>query len=254
MKLDHFSFSSEALGNSRMIRVLYPEDTRRHYPVLYVHDGEFAFRRDTPKDYESMELDLALAKREMIIVSIAAQEWQARTREYSPFPWVNEAEKYLHPGEEEGQLYLEWLIRELMPYVESHYPVKKGRENTFMLGCSLGAVITAYASGAYPNLFSKFGLCSLASWGNEGAFLSFLQKTNIPAKTHYFVRVGSEEGIPRDLTSLGTCYPALAEDFVSLLKQKGITDIDFKLNEGFHHKTIAWSKDMPAFIDFLFKK
>ena len=141
-----------------------------------------------------------------------------------------------------------------MPYVESHYLVKKGRENTFMLGCSLGAVITAYASGAYPNLFSKFGLCSLASWGNEGAFLSFLQKTNIPAKTHYFVRVGSEEGIPRDLTSLGTCYPALAEDFVSLLKQKGITDIDFKLNEGFHHKTIAWSKDMPAFIDFLFKK
>jgi predicted alpha/beta superfamily hydrolase len=253
MKLDHFSLTCPALNNSQSIRVFYPDNRAKHYPVLYVHDGEFCFRRDTPKDYESMELDLALGQREMIIVSIAAQPGAERTREYSPFPWVNEAQKYLHPGEEKGDVYLSWVVQELLPYIESHYPALKGRDNTFMLGCSLGAVITAYASAKYSAFFSRFGLCSLASWGNEEALLAQIKKSKILAKSHYFIRVGGNEGVPRDLLSLGECYPRLAQDFVSLLRQKRVATIDFKLNPGRRHKTIEWAKDMPDFIDFLLK-
>jgi predicted alpha/beta superfamily hydrolase len=87
MKLDKFLLPSRKLGNARTIRVYYPEDKSKRYPVLYVHDGEFCFRKDTPADYESMELDLALEKtgKQLIIVTIEAMHWQIRTREYSPF-------------------------------------------------------------------------------------------------------------------------------------------------------------------------
>ncbi len=254
MKLDCFPLASKSLGNSRKIRVLYPEDSSKKYPVLYVHDGEYCFRLDTPGSSESMELDKALGSHEMVIVSLAAQEWRTRTREYSPFPWVGEARKYLRPGEEEGVTYLEWLICEVMPYIEAHYPVKKGRENAFMLGCSLGAVLSIYASAKYPTIFSRFGSCSLASWGNEKALLSALEQAEVPAETRFFIRVGSEEGIPRDLASLGCCYPRLSEELVSMLQKKGLKKVDYRLNEGRQHKTAEWAKDMPDFIDFLFKQ
>jgi predicted alpha/beta superfamily hydrolase len=57
MKLDCFPLASKSLGNSRKICVLYPEDSSKKYPVLYVHDGEYCFRLDTPGSSESMELD-----------------------------------------------------------------------------------------------------------------------------------------------------------------------------------------------------
>jgi predicted alpha/beta superfamily hydrolase len=97
MKLDTFLLSSPELGNTRKIRVYYPDDSTKRYPVLYVHDGEFCFREDTPPSYECLELDKALeaTARNLIIVSVEAMPWQIRTREYSPFPWIGEAQKHL---------------------------------------------------------------------------------------------------------------------------------------------------------------
>lgn len=255
MKLDYHVFASASLGNSRRVKILYPETQEGRYPVLYVHDGEYAFRKDTPESYECLSLDKALEKiqKKMIIVALPAMEWQKRTREYSPFPWIDEAKKYLSPGEEEGKKYLKFLTSEVMPYIEDNYPVLKGRENTYMLGCSLGAVITCYASAAYASLFSEFGLFSLASWGNEKALLLYLDEHRPPKDSSYFIRTGENEGIPRDLKTLGCCYPKLAEDLVAELRKDGISAIDFALNPGRAHKTAEWEKDMPDFLSFLFR-
>lgn len=255
MSLQKIEFYSKRLQNKRSVRIFCPEDLTRSYPVLYVHDGEYCFHLDTPDNYDCMGLDraLALTHHELIVVAISALEWQTRTQEYSPFPWMGEAEQYLHPGEEKGAAYLDFVMEEIKPYIESHYPVKRGRKNTFMLGCSLGAVISIYASARFPASFSRIGCCSLASWGNEDAFLDYLRKNQPDPQTRYFIRVGLNEGVPRNLLRLGNCYPKMSEDLVQVLQELGVTSIDFKENLSRAHKTCEWEKDMPSFMDWLFK-
>ncbi|MDY0345907.1 MAG: alpha/beta hydrolase-fold protein [Bacilli bacterium] len=255
MNLDTFLLSSSALGNTRKIRVYYPDDLTKRYPVLYVHDGEFCFREDTPLSYECLELDIALktVAQDLIIVSIEAMPWQIRTREYSPFPWIDEAQKYLPAGQELGDVYLEWLINNVKPLIESKYPVYTDYQHTYMMGCSLGALISIYASAKYANLFSKIGLFSLASWGNHKALLDYLSYRQKDLHASYFIRVGDAEGTPRDLhKSLVNCYVPLNEDVVNHLTDLGVKNLDFKVNPGRFHKTIEWAKDMPEFISWLF--
>lgn len=254
-QLSKFVLQSNRLGNSRLIRVLCPIDTTKRYPVLYVHDGEYCFRLDTPSECECMSLDKALETtgHEMIIVTIEAMQWQKRTKEYSPFPWSKDAEKYLHPGEEEGDIYLDWLINEVKPLIDRTFPTLTDFKNTFLLGCSLGALISLYASVKYPYVFSKVGLMSLASWGNEPALLDLISTSNINKSIAYFMRVGTEEGTPRDLINLGPCYVKINENAYATLRKHGVNNIDFAINPGRRHKTIEWEKDMPRFISWLFE-
>lgn len=253
MKLDKFPFASDSLGNSRLIRVLYPDDLRKRYPVLYVHDGMCAFRKDTPLSWESFDIDGALKRthHEMIVVSLEAQNAPIRTAEYSPFSWINEARKYLAEGQEKGELYLSWLFSEVKPYIDAHYKTLKDREHTYMYGTSLGAVISVYAAARYPGLLKKVGCGSLASWGNEPAFLAYLRQASLPSDLGFFIRVGTSEGIPRDLTSLGECYPRLSGDLRGLLLEKGLKDVDFAINPNRKHCTKDWALDMDAFITWL---
>lgn len=254
MWLDKFPFFASALGNERTIRVLAPENPRGSYPVLYVQDGLCAFRKDTPVSWECFSFDEALlqAGREMIVVSIEAQEPSLRTREYSPFPWVGPAEKYLPSGKEEGEDYLKWLVQELKPFIDSHYPTVRDRSGTFMFGTSLGALISLYAAARYPEVFSKIGCFSLASWGNEKALNAFVQNSKLGPDSAFFLRAGLGEGIPRDLTSLGECYPRLSQEMAALLKEKG-SEVDFLVNPLGRHCTKDWEKDVPSFILWLLK-
>ena len=250
-RFEKFSFPSSILGNSRDIRVYVPIG-EGPFPVLFLHDGEVAFRLDTPEGWESLEIDKAIGERPLAVVSIAALPWQERTKEYSPFPWNREAEKWLPKGEEKGDPYIRFLLEELLPYIEKKYPISTKREERFLMGCSLGAQISVYLSSKFPDVFSKIGCFSLASWGNEEAFLEFIEKHPPRKDTSYFIRVGTEEGIPRDLTNYGNCYPEKSQNLLRLLKRIGLEDIDFKINEGRRHKTIEWMKDMPDFLRFLF--
>jgi len=254
MKLDTFELASPELGNSRKIRVLHPDEDG-FYPVLYVHDGAFCFRKDTPPESECLSIDKVLERKNLplIVVSIEAMDWMARTKEYSPFPWVGEAEPYLKSGEEKGMIYLDWIVKSLMPCIARRYKTKTDCPNTYMLGCSLGAQMSVYASARCPDVFSKIGCFSLADWGNEEAFLDFLRKAPLPVTTSYFIRVGTEEGRPRNMASLGECYEKISRNLAETLLEKGIRDLDFKVNEGRHHKTAEWEKDIPSFIDWLLK-
>jgi predicted alpha/beta superfamily hydrolase len=255
MKLDKFLLPSRKLGNARTIRVYYPEDKSKRYPVLYVHDGEFCFRKDTPAEYESMELDLALEKagKRLIIVTIEAMPWQIRTREYSPFPWVGEARQHLPEGQELGDVYIDWLVDVVKPFIDKQYTTLSDRDHTFMLGCSLGALISLYASVKYGDVFKKIGLLSLASWGNQKAILDYCSTHQQSLRASYFMRVGTSEGAPRNMLSLADCYVPLNLEVRDHLLSLGIKNLDFKINQGRFHKTAEWAKDMPDFISWLFK-
>lgn len=255
MKLDKFSFYVPELNDYRVIRVLYPEDRSKRYPVLYVHDGTYCFRKDTPPSYECMSLDEALQNqsREMIVVTIEAPEWQERTKDYSPFYWVGEAASHLPQGQQRGEVYISFIVHVLKPFIDTKYPSNPSYLTTYMLGCSLGAQISLYASCAFPNVFSKIGLCSLASWGNQKAMLDYIRSHHPNINTSYFMRVGTNEGTPRNFVSLKDCYVRISQEIKNCLTDEIKVAVDFKINPGRQHKTAEWAKDMPDFINFLFK-
>lgn len=251
--LTELSFEVPSLGWNKKVKVLCPP-SGGPYPLLIVHDGRYAFKKDTPLGYETLALDEAISEASfpMVVAAIEEEEWEQRTKEYSPFAWTGPAEHFLPEGQEKGKEYASWVVSFLLPFLRNSFPCLEGQRNAFMLGSSLGALISVYISASYPDIFSKIGCFSLASWGNEEALLDSVRSSKISKCNSFFIRVGTNEGLPRGILEFKDYYPKMSEDFVSALQNKGV-GFDFKINEGRSHKTKEWALDMPSFISFLKK-
>ena len=106
MKRERFPFYSKERKTEHIVRVYFPDDYKeRRFPFFLVQDGLCAFQRDTPIEWECFSFDNALetVDKKTVIIAIEAKEWQNRTKEYSPYPWVGEAEHWLPKGEEKGE-------------------------------------------------------------------------------------------------------------------------------------------------------
>jgi predicted alpha/beta superfamily hydrolase len=56
--------------------------------------------------------------------------------------------------------YLRFLVYELKPFVDSRYRTRREREFTFMMGSSMGGLISLYAICEYPHVFGGTGSLS----------------------------------------------------------------------------------------------
>ena len=72
--------------------------------------------------------------------------------------------------------YLKFLVNELRPYVDKKYSVYTDREHTFVVGSSMGALISIYAICEYPKIFGG-AACLSTHW--TGTFT--LEHNPIPA-------------------------------------------------------------------------
>ena len=90
-----------------------------------------------------------------IVVSI--DNGPKRVNEYNPY----DNTEY---GQGEGEEYVSFLVETLKPYVDKHFRTLPSKENTFIAGSSLGALISYYAMLRYPDVFGKGGFFSPAFW------------------------------------------------------------------------------------------
>ena len=180
----HEMFPSRFIS-ARNVDVWLPPGYAEHgdrSPVLYMHDGQNLFDDSISFDSLSWGIDQALTWlvgegriRPAIVVGI----WNSdiRWREYMP------QKPYESPGLEKhrpafletaggpsiSDSYLKFLVEELKPFIDSHYRTFPGRENTFVMGSSMGGLISLYAISAYPQAFGGAG-CVSTHWpvgGNE---------------------------------------------------------------------------------------
>ena len=159
-----FCFPMKTLQREREIIVYLPDDyyqQNKDYPVLYIQDGQNAFF-----DYSSycgiswgfLEY-VKQTGMEIILVAIPCNETGfKRMDEYGPWK-INEALSYQETGQKgmiiggEGKAYIDWLKDELKPYIDQRFRTQK--ENTGIVGSSMGAVISAYGALRYPDVFKK---------------------------------------------------------------------------------------------------
>jgi predicted alpha/beta superfamily hydrolase len=146
----------------------YADSSTKKFPILYMHDGQNLFEPGhsfTNQEWEVDEMMTKLIKENKIREAIVVGIWNTkkRFREYQPdkpFRSLSTEEKrirrYLdneYSGGALGDNYLKFIVEELKPFVDRHLNTLPDKENTFMMGSSMGGIITIYAITEYPDVF-----------------------------------------------------------------------------------------------------
>ncbi|MBQ7009460.1 MAG: glycoside hydrolase family 11 protein [Ruminococcus sp.] len=143
-------YSSVAKKNKKAVVILPPNySTSKKYPVVYVNHGIFGTENDMVGYCKSIGGNLMASgeAEEMILVSCAMYTSQ-NSDQCGGFT-AEECAKY--------DAFREDLIECLMPYMEEHYSIKTGRENTGICGFSMGGRESLYIGITRPEYFGYIG-------------------------------------------------------------------------------------------------
>ena len=184
--LEHFEFFYSKYTDFRNVAVWFPpgyeDQSDIRYPVLYMHDGQNMFDNSASFSGESWRIDLAITRlmsEEKIVGAIVVGVWNSsiRWRDYMPQkPYEAPAFHERHPdflelagGSPTSDAYLKFLVEELKPFIDKKYRTLPDRQNTFVMGSSMGGLISLYAISEYPQVYGGAG-CISTHWfigGNE---------------------------------------------------------------------------------------
>lgn len=154
----------------------YTADPTARFPVLYMHDGQNLFDPGLAflgVDWGVDEALLRLERSEGWPGAIVVGVWNipARRCEYCPQkPFASPAGQALlaHKAEWLGGVpfsdqYLRFLVEELKPRIDADFRTRPGSADTFVLGSSMGGLISLYALAEYPHVFGGAG-CLSTHW------------------------------------------------------------------------------------------
>jgi len=153
---------SPQLKNSRPIIVYVPPShatTDRCFPVLYMHDGQALFDRETNPAGEwcvdeTMER-LVSKGMEAIIVGIPYVD---RVHELSPYACSASG------SEGRGEEYLAFIVDTVRPLIDASFRTRSEPPATGIAGSSMGGLISLYALIRHPDVFGLCGALSPALW------------------------------------------------------------------------------------------
>jgi len=269
--LEIHKLRSTIFHNTRQLRVLLPAGYRdsanasRRYPVLYLNDGQNLFDVCTaifgPKEWQVDETAIRLIAQgqvqPLIIVGIdnagrheaaRLQEERrvgSRPNEYLPWP-----DSGLDPflAVVHGKDYPRFLTGEVMPFVEGHYRVKTGPDNTGLGGSSYGALITLYVIQHAPGVFGRVLIESPSVYVDDYHILKeAAERRDWPARLYF--GAGTDE-TPADSPLQ---LPADVHKVVALLERNGVSRDRVLVNiTAGQHNEDAWASRFPTALAFLF--
>jgi enterochelin esterase-like enzyme len=258
-ELRFHTLSSHWFGNTRQLRVWLPpgytsaENQGRRYPVLYLNDGQNLFDPATAfagVDWRVGESLIRLigesAVPPMIVVGIDNATVE-RIREFLPY-------RALYPPVPKplGKRYPDFLIHEIMPFIERTYCVAKGAKNTGLGGSSLGALIALYTVISRPGVFGRLLLESPSLFVSNRQLLKD-SRAVVSWPQRIFLGVGTQESRQRDRDQ------RIVDDVRSLahtLHLAGLRErrLRLEIQEGASHCEAAWAERFPRAATFLFGK
>lgn len=234
---------SPQLGNQRDILVhlpaSYPKGDR-HYPVIYMQDGQNLFDPATSfaGDWGLLDALASLPRRSVdpIVVAIP-NAGEERIREYSPF---------LDPkaGGGAGDRYLEFLLSTLKPLVDSRFRTRPEAAATGIAGSSLGGLLSLYGFFRQAGAFGFVAAISPSLWFADKAIFPVIEASPfVPGRI--YLDTGTEEGTESLLN---------ARRMRDLLHKKGYRDgvsLRWVEEAGAGHQEAAWGRRFKAALPFL---
>lgn len=250
-------FSSRIFRNTRMLRVWLPpsydapENRERHYPILYLNDGQNLFERSTAfagVEWEVDETADRLIREEAIPPMIIAGIDNATTDRIKEFlPYRSLSPPVLRPL---GKRYPDFLMNEVMPFLYQRYRIARGPENTGLGGSSLGALIALYTAIDRPGMFGRLLLESPSLFVSGRRLLKYSRHfRQWPAKV--YLAIGTRESGRPDKDG------QVVEDVLELervMRRAGLDKERLLVNiaEGASHNEGEWAKRFPEALRFLF--
>jgi hypothetical protein len=232
-------FTSKFTKQPYDIYVSYPADYLRsgkNYPVLMVLDAEVNFGAVS---YIVQRLVKDGLIPEIFVIGIA---YRAETDEHAYYsircrdftPSVDEGFLKAHPEYKSGagraEDFVKFISLELLPYVESHYPIRK--VDRALYGHSFGGLFGVHVLLHHPELFDNYLLLSPSLWWND-------QNTLKEARTNGVIAAKSV----RLYMATGEMEDHMADDQVEiagLFKRSNTSDFKMKseILDNETHRTI----------------
>jgi enterochelin esterase-like enzyme len=251
------TFQSRVFRNTRFLRVWLPsgyddaENAGRRYPVLYLNDGQNLFEPATAFAGIEWQVDETAdrlirdgAVPPVIFVGMD-NTGRDRIREYMPY-------RSMHPRllRVQGRYYPDFLMKEVMPFVESNYRVASGPENTGLGGSSLGALIALYTAIARPGVIGRLLLESPSLWASGRQLIK--ESRSVRAwPERIFLGVGTAEAgsAERSRTVVDD-----VRELVAIMRRAVLSERRLRLvvKDGAGHNEAAWAERFPEALRFLF--
>jgi len=264
----------------RNVDIWLPEgySTDKKYTVLYMHDGMALYDSTLMWNKQEWGVDETLCKllaekriKDCVVVGI----WNngvKRHAEYFPQKAFysmsqEDQQKILAIGRDKGTPligtgpisddYLKFLVRELKPYIDTHFSTLRDQQHTFIAGSSMGGLISMYAICEYPKVFGG-AACLSTHWTGiftttdnpiPASFLQYL-KTHLPSPKNHkiYFDYGS--------ATLDAMYKPYQLQADSIMKAAGYTETNWTTREypGADHSENSWRKRFDSPVLFLLGK
>ncbi|WP_232217150.1 alpha/beta hydrolase [Winogradskyella sp. J14-2] len=267
-------FPSEYI-KPRPVDVWLPEDYSedKKYNVLYMHDGQMLFDSTTTWNKQEWKIDeWATQLREddrvenFIIVginNIPKNRWQDLFPQKAFDSYLDEEtresllEEAVNADKDTkfyGNNYLKFIVEELKPVIDSTYSVYTDQEHTFVMGSSMGGLMSMYAISEYPEVFGG-AACLSTHWIGAAprednpipdAIFKYMEDNLPQAGQHkLYFDYGNK--------TLDQHYPQYAPRVDAILKQKGYTEDNAKnlFFEGTDHSENSWNARLDQPLTFL---
>ena len=238
----------------------YGKDPQKRYPVLYMHDGQNLF--DPALSYTGVDWDIdgAMTRlidagdiREAIVVGV----WNTPLRfaEYMPKAPVRtetvgsgvEGRALGRSEDIRSDAYLRFLVDELKPFIDTRYRTRTGRNDTLVMGSSMGGLISLYAAARYPEVFGGVGAVSTHWPACDGCVIDWLGAHLPDPRTH---RLYFDHGT----AALDAMYPPYQARMDALLRKGGYIEGEHWITrrfEGAEHNEAAWRARVEIPLKFL---
>lgn len=259
----------------RHIDVWLPQnfDPSKRYSVLYMHDGQMLFDRSSTWNKQEWGVDEHMTEllskgeiQETIVVGIW-NVYSERNANYFP-EWVfnnmeqedkialqRMAAKKNQDTVVNSDNYLRFIVQELKPYIDQHYPTKTAKEDTSIMGSSRGGLISMYALCEYPEVFGSAACLSthwIGTYSNMEsnqipyALFNYMMEHLPSPKTH---KIYFDYGT-KTLDALYLPYQDLVNTTLDykMYDEESMRNIKF---EGHDHSENSWQKRLKTPLKFI---
>lgn len=142
----------------------------------------------------------------------------------------------------DNDLMADTIFRELIPFVESQYPVASDRRYRAVAGGSLGGISAYHLAFQHPDFFSSAGIFGAGAIpGEETQIRSWLARMNDANRTRVFMNSGTQD--PRMLE--------YARAMKAILDDAGVEN-ELLIDEGGHHYKY-WVPNFEMYLKWLAK-
>ncbi len=253
----YHDFDSRFLPPRRVDVWRPPQAGSRPRPVVYMHDGQNLFEPEHATHNITWGVVEAFSQLPDPPMVVGMWCHDNRWQEYLPqrpfeadhgIEALSAVDYSKIGGIPVSDRYLRFVVEEVKPFIDEHYPTLPDQPNTTIMGSSMGGLISLYALCEYPDVFGQAGCVSTHWPALDGVMLPYLSKALPSAGNH---RIYFDYGTV-DLDSHYEPYQIKVDPLMAERGYRQPHDWVTRKFPGANHSEAAWSQRLPDIATFLF--